>query len=113
MWKEAIEKLKKLIKEHRTPEVCADNLLKARSYLRDPEDWKKFYSYITNPKGFDPDKTFETLGDLEKIPDIPPYEDCFEINEYRNGPLETKIHVRNKNFYKKTEDFDDDEKKEN
>ena len=43
MWKEAIEKLKRMFRENRRPEDWADNLMKASSQLKDPEDWKKFY----------------------------------------------------------------------
>ena len=109
MWKEAIEKLKRMFRENRRPEDWADNLMKASSQLKDPEDWKKFYSYITNPKEFDPNKYVKTLGDLEKIPTIPPYEDGMEVKTWTNGPMETKIHVRNTKYYNTTED---DEKKE-
>ena len=71
-----------------------------------------FYSYITNPRDFNPDNNIETLADLKTIPTISEYEDCLEVNTYQNGPMETRIHVKNPSLYKEeaVEEQKDDEK---
>ena len=104
-WEEAIAKLKVLLKKNNTPDCWADNLMRASAGLTEPRDWTLFYSWITNPREFDPDKEIETLAQLETIPQPEPYEEGMEVVYYSNGPLETKIHVRNMRFY-------DDEKTE-
>ena len=107
-WEAAIEKLKVLFRENTSPDCWADNLIKASAGLEDKGDWTLFYSYITNPKEFDPDKVIETLADLDEIPNIPAYESCLEVHEYKNGPMEVRIHVKNPSLYKQNSDSDDE-----
>ena len=110
-WKEAIDKLTELFKKNTSPECWSDNLIKASSHLKDPKDWTLFYSYITNPRDFDPNKKIKTLNDMKTLPPIPKYEDCLEVHEYRNGPREILIHVKNPSLYpEETKSNSDDEK---
>ena len=114
-WEIAINKLKKLFEEHRNVEDWSDNIIKASGDLKDPEDWRIFYMFLCHPQGkpFDPTLVVPTLGDMEKIPDIDPYEDGMECTYYKNGPLETTIHVKNTKFYAvRTTCASEDEKKE-
>ena len=104
----AIERVKRLFRERSDPGWWADNIQEAsRDIPLDSKyDWSRFYSYITNPSGFNERTVFPTLDDLtEKLTEIPKYEDCLEVVEYPNGPGETVIHVK-----RKTEESDDEKK---
>ena len=103
----AIERVKRLFRERSDPGFWSDNIIQASRDLETKHDWSRFYSYITNPRTYDPAAQIVTLDDMiDPLPAIPAYEDCFEVKEYKNGPLETIIHVRRKDSQ------EDDEKKE-
>jgi hypothetical protein len=109
-WKVAIDKLTQLFKENTSPDCWADNLIKASAHLKDKRDWTLFYSYITNPRDFDPNQEIKTLEDMEILPKIPDYESCLEVHTYNNGPREVRIHVKNPSLYTEEKDDSDDEK---
>ena len=113
-WKDAIDKLTELFKKNTSPDCWADNLIKASKNLKAPRDWTLFYSYITNPREFDANKIIKTIGEMQELPEIPPYEDCLEVHEFKNGPMETTIHVKNPSLYsnviEEKENDSDDEK---
>ena len=110
-WKVAIDKLTQLFKENTSPDSWADNLIKASKNLKNKRDWTLFYSYITNPREFDPEKEIKTLEDMDTIPDIPDYEPCLEVHEYQNGPREVRIHVKNPSLYAEEKDNSSDDEK--
>ena len=96
-WRKSIDKLKQLFKEHNHPEDWSDNIIKASRNLSSKRDWSLFYSYLSNPKEFDPTKQIVTLDDLIKLPEIEPYPSNVKITEYKNG-IETHIHVTIDNY---------------
>ena len=94
-WEVAIEKVKKLFAERKDPESWADNLIEASDGLTSKRDCFLFNCYITNPKGFDPNQEMVTLDDIVDLKSIPSYPEGMEVIEYKNGPYETLIHVKN------------------
>ena len=90
MTSQAIEKHKKLLKSRPDISFWGDNIFDASTDLNDPNDWKYFYSYLTqSPTFFDIDKPKpgKTVGELnlKEAPKIPPYAANQRLEIHNNG----------------------------
>lgn len=86
MWQEAINNHKILIKERPGYQDWSTNIIDATRCLQNFDDWKKFYSYLTQaPKYFNSNSQHQTLQDLDVIPDIPPYPTELTTEIFCNG----------------------------
>ena len=103
----AIKKLNRLFNDRSSAEWWAQNIIDGTAHLTDPKDWTQIYSYMANPKIFDPNATVPAMSEedvvaTQKMLGAPT---GFEEVRYQNGPEETIIHVR-----KTTQPNQDDEK---
>ena len=100
-----------LFKKRNTSEDWSRNLVEGSRGLRTRLQWKHFYAFLANPRGYDEKLVCRETAEAEHHagPCITPYPPCYEVHEYQNGN-ETIIHVRNKELYpeecdeKKSED---------
>ena len=111
MWRKAISNHKKLNKERTDPSFWSDNIIDATKCLTEQNDWAHFYAYLCqSPYAFDIENPVigKTLGDLESIPDVPPYPDNQYTEIHENG-TDRVIYVKTR---PETNLCDDDEKVE-
>ena len=90
-WKKAIENHKILMKERTDPGFWADNIIESTYDLKTEKDWKIFYLYLTqSPKFFNKDNPVDTqtVGELDHIPVIPPYQDNQTVECIQNGNVQ-------------------------
>ena len=87
----AMERTKKLFHERDTAEDWGRNIIEGSAGLKTEHDWTLYYSYLTNPNGFDETVCQSTLNPNEIIPPLP---EGLVAEETRNG---TDIHILIKN----------------
>ena len=111
MWRTAIANHKILNKERNDPGYWSQNIIDATECLKLPNDYAHFYAYLCqSPSAFNIKNPIigKTLGDLDFIPDVPPYPDNQYIEVFENGTDRT-ILVKNR---PETNSCKDDEKTE-
>ena len=111
--KKAIENVDRLFEQQTEPESWANNLIEASRELKNPADWTLFYAYITDPKHFDPEHSYSTMGDKFDKMKLDPYQEGMIVNTYANGSHDTIIHIKNESLYKKMVKEDDVEDEKN
>ena len=91
----ALKKTMDLFKRRTSHEDWARNLREGSSELKTDLQWKHFYTFLGNPRGYDENNVCVESSEKEHATlELKPYEDCFEIHEYKNGN-ETTIYVKN------------------
>ena len=88
MWRKAIENHKTLMKERTDSSFWSDNIIDATACLKEEDDWKKFYLYLTNsPVFFDKENptVVPTLGELSIQPTVPKYQSNQHVEVVENG----------------------------
>jgi DNA invertase Pin-like site-specific DNA recombinase len=110
MWKTAIKIHKKLLDQRPDPSFWSDNIIDASSVLKNPEDWRIFYLYLTDGQNFNVDNPVlrETLADIEENTVIPDYLPNQKVTEVANGPQETYILVETMSEDEKADEKDDE-----
>ena len=106
-WEVAIENVQRLMKARHGPEWWSTNIIDASAELKDKKDWALFYSYLANPKTFDPTKIPVTLDDLVEMPTVPDYPPELVETRHQNGTI-TLIEVNRVTDVKKSIDVDDE-----
>ena len=99
-----------LFKTRTDSEDWVRNIVEGSKTLTTPLQWTHFYTFLTNPNGYDESKVDinSTAGEeYNNEYTRTPYESCLEEVHYKNGPNETIIHVKNNSLYLDQ----DDEKK--
>jgi len=110
----AFERTKDLFKRRNTSEDWALNLVEGSKDLTTPLQWTHYYTFLANPNGYKEEEVCLKTAEEEYANNpnlIPPYEDCFEVTEYKNGN-ETIIYVKNKNLHPPKEEDEEDEEDE-
>lgn len=106
----AFKKTMDLFKRRASHGDWARNLKEGSAMLTTDLQWKHYYTFLGNPNGYDENNVcLESCEEEYKNLKLEPYEDCFEIREYKNG-TETTIYVKN---IEKKDDEEEDEKTEN
>ena len=100
---QAISRTQKLFEERKRPSDWGINIIEGSTGLESKEDWSKYYMYLTNPDGFNPEITPETITG-EEIIEAPPPE--FDVIKHQNG-CETIIHYKLKSVDEE-KDFEDE-----
>ena len=88
MWRTAIKNHKLLMEERTDASFWSDNIIDATKCIVDTEDWKKFYLYLCQSPVFfnrENPEIVQTLGDLEHLPQVPPYGPDQEVEIVENG----------------------------
>ena len=112
---EAINEYKRLIKSRTDPSFWTQNLIDAHELCKSTNEHKHFWSFLTNPRGYDPKKveTAKTLGDRVDNPDykcgILDLPDELTQDVYQNGH-EITIRTRRKDTDPIIHSGPDDEK---
>ena len=108
-WEIAIENVQRLMKARRGPEWWSTNIIDASLELEQKKDWALFYSYLANPKTFDPTKIPVTLDDLIVMPTVPDYPPELVETRHQNGTV-TLIEVNHvpMDIEEKSMDVDDE-----
>ena len=91
-----------LFKRRTDSEDWVRNIVEGSKTLTTPLQWTHFYTFLTNPKGYDETKVdiHSTAGEEYNNDYTPtPYENCMEEIRFENGPNETIIHIKNKSLY--------------
>ena len=97
---EAIERTKQLFIDRCRSEDWGQNIIQGSRGIQTVSDWTKYYSFLSNPTGFDENAEIPTINGEEVIEGPPP---GLEVVEYKNG-AETTI------VYKRILESEDDEK---
>ena len=88
----AIAKTKALFKERNRAEDWSQNIVEGSEGLSSRDDWTRYYNFLADPEGFDPEAPVgQTINPAETIEPLPSTLKSFET---QNG-TETIIHVRN------------------
>ena len=100
MLQRCFKKTKELFKTRNCYNDWADNIIEGGRILNPTNGrlWKHFYCWLANPTGYNEEEV-EGLEIDNTLKEIPPYPDCMEVREYKNG-TETEIRVTNKLFNK-------------
>ena len=94
----SIRKTKELFKRRNTAEDWARNLLEGSRRLKTENDWDQFYTFITDPLGFEEGEIVEKLGTCSMQEGVPTdYPSFMKVVKTMNGN-ETMIHVVNTNY---------------
>ena len=105
----AILKTKALFKERDRAEDWSQNILEGSEGLSSRDDWTRYYTFLADPEGFDPDTPVgETINPAETIDPLPSTLKSFET---QNG-TETIIHVRNVDWMNQEEEKTEDDEKQ-
>ena len=96
---QAIARTEKLFKTRGCAEDWSRNIIEGSAGLATQRDWLLYYSFLTNPGGFDPNANLVPAEDVV----IPAPDPRYKLVEYQNGG-ETTIH------YKRRKDPEEDEK---
>ena len=97
--RQAIDTANRLFKERDSAEFWSQNIIEASRHITTKANWTKFYAYMANPTAFEADIELKTLEDDHEQPDLS-YSGDLDLEEirYGNGPGETIIHVRKKQY---------------
>ena len=90
--KNALALTRKLFRERDHADDWGRNLIEGSAGIESMEDWTKYYSFLSNPEGFDPEAVLVPMGDG---PPIPPHPEEFDVIETKNG-TETIIEYKRK-----------------
>lgn len=98
---EAIENTNLLFKTRTRANDWARNIEEGSKQLKTKQQWGRYYKWLSNPTHFDINEKVDYMDCDEYNP--PPYEDCMEVETYKNGP-DIFITVKNKNLYPSNQD---------
>ena len=106
----AIEKLQRMFQQNTDPSFWSHNIIEASKLCRSENEWKHFYAFMTNPKGYkkelvEASKTMKDLTESELTDCIKPLPEGMVPHVFRNGD-ETIIHT--KKTEEKSLDSDDE-----
>ena len=90
-WKKAIQNHKILMNERPDIGYWSDNIIDSCCDVKEEDDWKKFYLYLTqSPTFFDKENPVivQTLGQLDEVPVIPAYQDNQTVEYIQNGDVQ-------------------------
>ena len=91
-----------LFSTRKQSESWADNIIDGSDGLKTPREWKHFYVWLANPRGYDEERTERMEIDTEP-PCIESYDDCMKVETFQNG-TETIINVINPGWGQNTQD---------
>ena len=91
-----------LFSTRKQSESWADNIIDGSKELKTPREWKHFYVWLANPRGYDEERT-EKMEIASEAPCIEPYDDCMKVETFQNGS-ETIINVINPGWGQSNQD---------
>ena len=94
--RQAFEQTEDNFRTHTASEDWADNIIKGSRGIKTVLQWRHYYTWLANPRGYEESSVGEPERDLSKHL-IEPYPSFMEEVRYQNGN-ETIIHVKNKQF---------------
>lgn len=86
-WEIAIKNVQRLMKDRTGSDWWSSNIVDASAHLTEKKDWALFYSYLANPKAFNPSIIPVTLDDLCVIPKVPDYPPELVETRHQNGTV--------------------------
>ena len=89
----AIRETRDLFKRRGTAGDWARNLIEGSRRLKTKKEWTKYYAYLANPEGFDPNREYAVVKPEDMT--IEPYPEEQVVTEFKNG-TETIVHVKNR-----------------